>query len=268
MSNEPPIAPKSPSFDSAVSGARTFADTSENYVCIGALVDGAIAGTSVMNLIKAIIYWGARGFILPYELLFRERIGARYVSAPVILAYLLVAATLHLSGQVSPFIELLIGTAVGFGYVRQFLTRRKSRESWHSYSEGESLLEIKSLQNRWDETFYLSGFYVSKTFIEPLVPLALAAICSTWWVPTHGFNPSVIISNPLTIYFVLSAIVMLGYQCLCATIRRHQYLDFVDAALMIAARNQASKPTLSRESRFRRHNGVAYVTNRGRIKWD
>lgn len=249
-------------FKSAMSGA-TGGDA---FDPVGAIIDGASAGNSLLNFIRVIAYWLARGLMLPFETIFRRRIGERYFSAPVIAVFAAVAFTVSARENVSLFIPAVIIMTLAYGLSRHTKTRKDAQRQgdyWHSYSEGESRLHIQTLQDKWDES---CGPYatvdVAKLILEPIAPLVLAGICFLPELSKYSLAQCAYLlpKANLTLYFFSTALAMVAYQFFCAGIRKEQLLDALDAQVMIQIRAKAQEPG-QKSGRINNYKGAAYVSS-------
>ncbi|PTX92331.1 hypothetical protein [Opitutus sp. ER46] len=222
-----------------------------------AVVEGVKAGNDILGFIRMAGFWFARGMILPAELTFRQRIGERYVGGPCLLV--LLACVYLLNGMNAPngqeytrMIDigrsLIIIAVVAIGFVlhaRRLRSAQKNGVHWHSYSEGDSLLEAPLLQQlwaRWRGPY--STVSIAKNILEPLAVL----IVGVFLLPDNLRLSKLIVrpqqfaaESPLPTYLIVMGVTMFAYQYYCSRIRRGQLLDHLDAELMIEALTESRK---------------------------
>lgn len=238
---------------------------------VGGIMQGISDGNSIAALVRLVMFWVARGLILPMELIFRRQIGERYITAPVVGVFgliLFVVSSMRIINGAGVFVMSFV---VGFALIihwqhRSFYQRRGVH--WHSYSEGVSLLHVPALMDRHRKVNGpFSTLDVAKNFLEPLAVLfACALTAPAEWVSYLFHNPlQATYSFPLTMYLLTTAMAMTGYQLYCAGVRRGQLLDYLDAQVMLDAHREsdAAPPTQG----MRQNRGVAYLPTNVVPKW-
>lgn len=272
---------RAPDASKGLSGLRAFSGGGALEPASG-LIEGVTAGNSILGLIKVVSFWLARGIILPAELMLRRQIGERYISAPVIAAFigalclLVFAPTIPPNQQYLHFVNqyrhIIVGFIVGaflVVHLAKLRVAQKKGEHWHSYSEGQSWLDFPRLQNAW--VMWQGPFTtvnVAKNFLEPLsiVLMAFLLFPAAWTFLRYHNGPNVFVNHaPYFTYWILVAFTMALYQFFCSRIRRGQLLDHLDSQLMMEAQVESEKK--DKPPGLRDFYGVSVLGPSASIQW-
>ena len=254
------IAP--PDLSSGLSALRNAPSADNAFDPISAIYDGAAAGNAVVKVFLAVLFWGVRGIVLPFELLLRRRIGERYVNLFVVGACGAVLWLFRYGRVQDNVTPITVGAVVVVGLIVhgkfRFAAQKKGIH-WHSYSEGDSWLHIPYLQERWNAAHGpFTTVNVAKNFLEPLVPLILGiAFVPSWFYHQWRNDLNIFWWTPRPVYFAIAAVVMAGYQYYCSRVLRRQLLDRLDHQLMLDAHMESLRP--DQEPGIKPYRGTAYV---------
>lgn len=257
----PPTVVTAPDLAKGLSGLKGSLSEGLALDPVSAVIEGMASANGIVGFIIAVCYWIARGAALPFELCLRTRIGARYISPPVLIAFGAVLGMIRFSNNLSSLVSddynynhphpgaipefFLVVTFIGlFLHGREVHEAQKEGIYWHSYSDGESRLHMQFLQDFWRKrrgTF--STIDVAKNILEPLVPAFLALFCFSLPV--------------LSAYFALAALSMFAYQYFGALALRGKLFDHLDNQLMLEAQEESLKP--EQTPGLKAYRGAAYI---------
>lgn len=264
--DQPIDAPKAnPGAASEISGAGASGAVSP----VSAIFASIGEANAILNFARVIVFWAARGIMMPAELVFRKRIGERYHSGPIVLTFLVVMWVLSLSpahvGRSFVGCTIVVTLALWIIRARVRLCAQRKGIYWHSYSEGESILTNRYRESLWRaKAGPFSTFRIATSITEPLVLLLtffVLRLATPSWDRTSGLIDW-LFAAPWASYFLIAAVVSALYQSYCWRLRREQMLDHLDAEVMMEAHARAMKPHT--EEGLWPYRGAAYIKTKSK----
>ena len=230
------------------------------FAPIEAVAAGMRDGNFIVELVKIVCLWVARGIMAPVEIFLRFNIGERYYNGYAALSIIgCYVAMWQLIGFPKSYCDIIFPPFL-FMYLMncvEWFQRDRKGEYWHSYSEGESRFRIPYFDRCFAKKRFT--FHLSKLLFEPILTGLAGLACLA--IPSkrvdYVFGSSDL--NPLSIYLFAAGAVLFLYQLYCFHHRRNLLLDEKDNMLIAECRQRLTEPM---EPGLRDYKGVSYVAIR------
>ena len=237
---------RAPSMRKAIDTLASAKSSDNAIEPVDAVISGAAHGNAILDFIRTVVYWAARGIIFPVEVCARKQIGARYHNGAVLAAFVgsqyLISHVARLYGD---GLSTIFSGIAFFFYFRHANTRSQAQRKgvhWHSYAEGTSRLHFDAIENAWRARMGpFTTFSWAKNVLEPGVLLA-AYVLLLIFAPLRLREYHFLLSSPAANYFLIAGVTAAGYQVYCWSVRRSQLLDYLDAELMMDAHSESISP--------------------------
>jgi len=231
-----------------------------------AVAAGIRAGNAFAQMFKVCVLLLARGIIAPVEVILRKNFGERYFNGLVTLMVIIVLALFYSTSRM----HWLYPVGIGAVYLilvmqNQWFCFKRDRvgDYWHSYSEGESKIRIRVVDEffaKWNFTFD-----VSTLVFEPLEVILAGVVCLAFpgnWINLIFESYRV---NPMALYLIVAGVVLFLYQLYCYLYRRNQLLDEKDNRVIAEIREKLAAP--SNPVGTFSYKGVTCAVLGGRNEW-
>lgn len=274
--------------EKAIQGALSSFPKVAGDACVAFPVEsisaGLAAGNSIFQLLKVLFILVSRAIIAPFEFLMRRRIGERYFSIPVFITCGVIDFGASATRLITPAVAMLhfFSFALAAGLVsRRCYKRDRKGEYWHSYSEGEPIFKVTSIDRRLDEDYFTWSF--SLLVIEPVLLLACGFILNLgglnslmqgfvqflyeaeWRFIAGFFSDYLRFSHSAAQVLFTAAVATFAYQYYCHKYRRGLILDQQDAQAELEAQSLAYNR--DNTSGIHYHKGVAYRSKVKQCIW-